>query len=387
MRLRVGRTLALKAAILACALAAMALAGCGRSSAPPSAPAPPVSEADAGPGARPPSATLERVKARKRLKCGVIDGLPGFSERNLTGQWRGFDVDICRAVAAAVLGDAHDVSITPLTSRTRFAALQSGAVDLVAGGAAFTFTHDVTLGINFVGVSYYDSQGFLTSAPKPPRRARAAEPSAPPPQKTIADLNGQRICVEGGSTAQQGLAEGLRARGLSYQPIVKDDRDQALQAYQRHECDAITDDLSVLAYDRSALRDADQHVILGEVLQDEPLGLMVREGDDRWADVVRWIRNALVLAEAGKVSSHTADMARQDSVDPDVRRLLGVEGETGRRLGLADDWAFRAIRQVGAYDEIFDRNLGPATPLKLDRGRNALWTADKPGLIYSPPLR
>jgi general L-amino acid transport system substrate-binding protein len=243
----------------------------------------------------------------------------------------------------------------------------------------------VALNLDFVGVSYYDSQGFLTSAPRPPRRVKGVQP--PPVEKTIADLNGQRICVQGGSAAQAALAEGLRARGLSYQPIVKDDRDQALQAYERHECDAITDDLTVLAYDRSALRNPERSAILTETLAEDPIGPMVREGDDRWADVVRWTLNALILAEDSRLTSATVEMARVDSVDPQTRRLLGAEGEAGRRLGLSGDWAFHAIRQVGAYNEIFDRNLGPGTPLKLERGRNALWNAAPPGQLYAPPLR
>ena len=365
-------------ALIAAALtgAAVGVAACHRTPAQPSSPPP--AEAQAAP---PASATLDRVRARKRLKCGVTDNLPGFAERGLTG-WRGFDVDLCRAVAAATLGDSHAVSIIGLSNKTRFAALESGTVDLVAGGGTYTFTHDVTLGLDFVGVSFYDSQGFLTSAPKPPRRG---QPSPPP--KAIADLNGLRICVQGGSPAQKALADGLKQRGLSYQPIVKDDRQQALDAYQKRECDALTDDLSVLAYDQAQLRDPDKHVIVAETLADDPVGPMVREGDDRWANVVRWTLNALILAEAAKVDSRTVDQARQDSVDPQLRQLLGLDGDAGRRLGLASDWAYKAIRQVGSYGEIFDRNLGLNTPLKLDRGRNALWTADKPGQIYAPPLR
>jgi general L-amino acid transport system substrate-binding protein len=376
MRPRVFKTPALSLAV------ALTLAACGRQ---PPAPPPP-GDLLQGPGARPADATLDKVRARKRLKCGVTDGVPGFSERGLTGQWRGFDVDICRAVAAAVLGDARAVSITPLTSRTRYAALQSGAVDLVTGGASFTFTHDVALRLDFAGISYYDSQGFLTAAPKQPPAKRGAPP-APPVEKTVADLNGARICVQGGSSAQQVLAESFRARGMSYQPIVKDDRQQALEAYQHGDCDALTDDLSILAIDRSTLGDPDKQVVLTEVLADEPLGPVVREGDDHWTDIVRWTLNALILAEQARLGAKDVETARKDSVAPEVRRLLGVEGEAGRRLGLADDWAYRAIRQVGAYDEIFDRNLGPNTPLKLDRGRNALWNADKPGLLYAPPLR
>jgi general L-amino acid transport system substrate-binding protein len=364
-------------ALIVLAVAGLGAAACQRQSDKPPAPPPPA-EAQAP---SPASATLDRVKARKRLKCGVTDGLQGFAERGLTG-WRGFDVDLCRAVAAAVLGDSHAVSITGLSNKTRFAALQSGTVDLVAGGGTDTFTHDVTLGLDFVGVSFYDSQGFLTAAPRAPRKGQPA-----PPARTVADLNGLRICVQGGSPAQKVLAEGLKARGLSYQPIVKDDRQQALEAYQRRECDAVTDDLSVLAYDHAQLRDADRHVILAETLADDPVGPMVREGDDRWANVVRWTLNALILAEAAKVDSRTVDQARKDSVDPQLRRLLGLDDDTGRRLGLADDWAYKAIRQVGSYGEVFERNLGPSSPLKLERGRNALWSADKPGQLYAPPLR
>ncbi len=375
MRPRGGPIPALAAAVLT--LAGLLASACQRQADKPPAP-PPAAEAQAP---SPASATLDRVRARKRVKCGVTDSLPGFAERGLTG-WRGFDVDLCRAVAAATLGDARAVSITGLSNKTRFAALASGTVDLVAGGGTYTFTHDVTFGLDFVGVSFYDSQGFLTAAPKPPRRG---QPPAPP--KTIADLNGLRICVQGGSPAQQVLAEGLKARGLSYQPIVKEDRQQALEAYQRRECDALTDDLSVLAYDQAALRDPERHVVLAETLADDPVGPMVREGDDRWANVVRWTLNALILAEAAKVDSRTVDQARRDSVDPQLRRLLGLDSDSGRRLGLADDWAYKTIHQVGSYGEIFDRNLGPTTPLKLERGRNALWTADKPGQIYAPPLR
>jgi general L-amino acid transport system substrate-binding protein len=330
--------------------------------------------------------TLDKVRARHRLRCGVSEDTPGFSERGITGQWRGFDVDLCRAVAAAVLGDSHAVGFTALSSRTRFAALESGAVDLVTGGGSYTFTHDVTLGAAFAGVSYYDSQGFLAAAPKQPR-PRKGVPPPPPVQKTIADLNGSRICVQGGSAQQQTLADSFRARGLTYQPVVKDDRQGALRAYQRGECDAVTDDLAILAIDLSQLGNRDRHVVLTEVLADEPMGPVVRQGDDRWADVVRWTLNALVLAEQAKLGMHEVEDARAHAVDPQVRRLLGDEGEAGKHLGLPDDWAYRAVRQVGNYGEIFDRNLGQDTPLKLERGRNALWTADKPGQIYAPPLR
>ncbi len=366
---------------LAAALTLMAavLGACGRKAPPP----PPAAEV-----AQPVDATLQKIKERKRLRCGVSEGVPGFSERGLTG-WRGFDIDICRAVAAAVLGDSRAVSITGLSSRTRYAALQSGTVDLLPGGSSFTFTHDVSLGLTYAGVSYYDSQGFLTSAPRtppPPRPRRGATPS-PPLEKTVAALNGARICVQGGSPAQQVLAESFRARGMAYRPVVKEDRQQALQAYQRGECDAVSDDLAMLAIDLSSLSNPERHVILNETLADEPLGPVVRHGDERWADVVRWTLNAMILAEQSKLNSRDVEDARQNSVEPQVRRLLGLEGDAGRRLGLADDWAFKVIRQVGAYDEVFERHLGLNTPLKMERSRNALWNADKPGQLYAPPLR
>src|SRR6201996_8510444 len=338
MRLRVGQTPAQISGALI--LAGLAVGACHRQADKPPPPPPPVAAAQTPSQT---SATLDRVRARKRLKCGVTDGLQGFAEHGLTG-WRGFDVDLCRAVAAAALGDSHAVSITGLSNKTRFAALSSGAVDVVAGGGTYTFTHNVTLGLDFVGVSFYDSQGFLTAAQRPPRKGQPA-----PAPKTIADLNGQRICVQGGSPAQAVLAEGLKARGLSYQPIVKDDRQQALEAYEKHQCDAITDDLSVLAYDLGTLRDPERHVILTETLADDPVGPMVRQGDDRWADVVRWTLNALILAEAAKVDSRTVDQARQDTVDPQLRRLLGQDGDTGRRLGLADRCAQQGRRPGGSY--------------------------------------
>ncbi|HUO21622.1 MAG TPA: amino acid ABC transporter substrate-binding protein [Caulobacteraceae bacterium] len=314
-------------------------------------------------------ATLARVKARRRLRCGVSDDKPGFSQRNLTGQWRGFDVDMCRAVAAAVLGDSRAVTLVALTSRTRFAALQSGAVDLVSGGGAWTFSHDEALGLNFVGVSYYDGQGFM---------ARGASRL-----HTIGDLAGARICVLGGAASQQGLADMFKARDEDYQAVVKDTLDEAVQAYRRGECDVLSDDVSVLAGLRDRVNTADQAILPG-FIADEPLGLMVREDDSRWADIVRWTLNALVLAEDLGVTSANAEGLRRDTANPLIRRLLGAEGEYGQRMGLAADWSYRAIRQVGDYGEIYQRNLAG---LNLPRGRNALWDAADPGQLYAPPMR
>ena len=344
----------------------LCLAACNRPEpAPTAAPEPGATEAQ--PQVSP---TLAKVRARRRLKCGVDQDKPGFAQRDLVGQWRGFDVDFCRAVAAAVLGDARAVSITPLSNRTRFAALQSGAVDLVSGGGAWTFTHDAVLGNAFAGVTYYDGQGFLA------RRSGGFQ--------TIADLVGLRICVLGGSSAQQVLTEAFHVRGQAYTPVVEDTLGEAVEAYRKRQCDALSDDVSVLTGARSRLNNAADQAILPGFIADEPLGLMTAQGDDRWTDIVGWTLNALILAEEMQVGSGNADSLRRNSDNPAIRRLLGVDGELGRRLGLADDWSFRAIRQVGDYGEIFERNLAP---LGLDRGRNALWDASRPGLIHAPPMR
>jgi general L-amino acid transport system substrate-binding protein len=353
---------------LALAALCLVLTGCG-----PSEPEPADAASDlvaASPAQGPASGALTRVKARRRLKCGVSADKPGFAQRGLGGQWRGFDVDLCRAVAAAVLGDAHAVTFTPLTNRTRFAALQSGAVDVVSGGGAWTFSHDEALGLSFAGISYYDGQGFLV------RRAGRIH--------TIADLGGARICVLGGAASQQALADAFKARALSYQPVLKDTLAEAASAYRNRACDALSDDASVLAGVLRQMSRPDDHVILPGFIADEPLGLIVREDDERWADIVRWTLNALILAEDLSVGSQNAEDLRRHSSNPAIRRLLGVDGEFGRRLGLSEDWSYRAIRQVGDYGEIFQRNLNG---LGLVRGRNALWDSSQPGQLYAPPMR
>ncbi|HVY35244.1 MAG TPA: amino acid ABC transporter substrate-binding protein [Caulobacteraceae bacterium] len=315
-------------------------------------------------------ATLSRVKARRRLKCAVSEDKPGFAQRGLGGQWRGFDVDICRAVAAAVLGDARAVAFTATTSRTRFAALQSGAVDVVSGGGAWTFSHDEALGMSFAGISYYDGQSFLA------RKAGRLH--------TIADLAGSRICVLGGAASQQALADVFKARGEPYQPVLKDTLAQAVAAYRRGDCDALSEDASVLAGVLGQMPHRGDQTILPGSIAEEPLGLIVREDDPHWADVVRWTLNALILGEALAITAQNADDLRRHSDNPAIRRLLGVDGEYGRRLGLSEDWSYRALRQVGDYGEIFQRNLAD---LGLERGRNALWNAPRPGQIYAPPMR
>lgn len=314
--------------------------------------------------------TLSRVRARRRLKCAVSEDKPGFAQRVLGGQWRGFDVDLCRAVAAAVLGDARAVTFTATTSRTRFAALQSGAVDVVSGGGAWTFSHDEALGMSFAGISYYDGQSFLV------RRAGRLH--------TIADLAGSRICVLGGAASQQALADVFKARAETYQPVLKDTLAQAVAAYRQGECDALSDDGSVLAGVLAQTPRRQDHVVLPGSIAEDPLGLIVREDDPRWADIVRWTMNVLILGEELAVTAENAEDLRRHSDNPAIRRLLGVEGEYGRRLGLSEDWSYRALRQVGDYGEIFQRNLAD---LGLERGRNALWNAPRPGQMYAPPMR
>lgn len=357
-------------------LIAALLCACDRKPAPaPIAPATTPAEAE---GLRPPergevSPTLRKVRVRGRLNCGVNPDLPGFAQKDENGDWRGFDVDFCRAVAAAVLGDAKAVSLTALDTRNRFAALQSGAVDVVARNTAWTYARDAALGVEFPGISYYDVQGFLVLK-------SLAIKSGP-------ELAAKRICVVAGTTTQLTLADYFRARGLAYTPVPAEDENQAREAYQRKDCDALTGDLSVLASARLMLARPDDSVLLPDVVSKEPLGPLVREGDDGWLGIVRWTLNSLILAEELGVTSATAQTARDSSTDPEVRRLLGAEGGYGRLLGLRDDWAYRAIAQVGNYGEVFERNLGAGSPLKLERGRNALWNSETPGLLYSPPMR
>ena len=356
-------------------LAASALWGCGRASAPDaSAPTTASTDTEASRPAEPKalSPTLRKVQARGRLNCGVNPNLPGFSQQNEDGDWRGFDVDLCRAIAAAVLGDSRAVRFTPLDARNRFAALQQGLVDVVARNTAWTFARDAALGVDFAGISFYDTQGFLA-----PRNLKA---------QGAAQLDGLRICVVAGAD-QSTLADYFRSRSLSYRPVPADTEDEARETYQRKECDALTGDLSVLVSARLMLARPDDHVILPDAVSDEPLGPVVREGDDGWTAIVRWTLNSLILAEEFGLTSDSAPAALKTSADPKVRRLLGVEGDYGRLLGLRNDWAYRTLVQVGAYNQLFERNLGAGSPLDMERGRNALWDAEPAGLLYSPPMR
>ena len=354
------------------ALAVMlALAACERDPAP--APAPQTSRPAPVIAPSADSPTLAAVRARGRLRCGVNPGLGGFALPDSRGNWRGFDADLCRALAAAVLGDARRVIFVPLSNEERLKALGSGDVDVLARNTSWTFSRDAGQGVDFAGVSYFDGQGFL--APRSLNLQSAAE------------LSGAKICVQSGSTSELNVADWFKARGLNYTLAAYPTEAKTREAYQSEQCDVITSDISTLASARSLLNNPQAHVILPDVISKEPLGPAVREGDDGWTDIVRWTLNALILAEELGVTSKNAAEMRKESTSPEIRRLLGAEGEFGGMLGLSDDWAFRAIRAVGNYGEMFDRHLGPDSALRLERGQNALWSAERPGLIYAPPMR
>jgi general L-amino acid transport system substrate-binding protein len=319
------------------------------------------------------SPTLQAIKRRGRLNCGVHEGLVGFAYTDNRGQWRGFDVDFCRALAAAVLGDANAVRFVPLTTSQRFAALRSGRVDVLWRTTSWTLSREAEEGVRFAGVNYYDGQGFLV------RRSLDLA--------SAAELNGARVCVQRASTTELNLGDWFRSRGIEYQPIVTEDEEAAREAYAREDCDAFTADVSALASARTLLSAPAQHVILPDVISKEPLGPAVKRGDEAWTSIVRWTLNAIVLAEELGVTRENVDQQAEDSADPRVRRLLGVEGAYGSKLGLSDDWARKAIETTGNYGEIFTRNVGSDSPLDLARGLNAQWNAQPGGLIYALPIR
>lgn len=320
-----------------------------------------------------PSPTLQAIRKRGYLRCGVHPGLPGFAYQDVRGVWRGFDVDICRAVAAAVLGDADKVRFRTITAQDRFSALQEGEIDVLSRNTSWTFDRDTGLGLDFAAITYYDGQGFL--APKALALTSAEE------------LTGARICVQAGTASEGSLRDYFSARGIPYTPVVTGSEEEARRLYETEQCDAITADISALAASRSVMTNPNAHVILPDVISKEPLGPVVRQNDPVWTDIVRWSIYATLLAEELGLSSKTVEATRETAVDPQTRRLLGLESDYGAHLGLARDWAYQIIRQVGAYHEIFRRDVGADSPLKLDRGLNALWTAPDPGLMYAPPLR
>jgi general L-amino acid transport system substrate-binding protein len=313
---------------------------------------------------------LEAVKARGEVACGVTTGVAGFSLPDEKGVWRGFDVDFCRAVAVAVLGDKAKVRYVPLSARERFAALQNGSVDVLSRLTTWMFSRDVGLGVTFVGVDFFDGQGFLVRKSLNVTHVR--------------DLDGATICVTQGTTAETQLNDYFRAQGLRYNAVTFQQNEETARAYDSGRCDALTTDRSATAGYRQSMQHPNEHMVLDEVISSEPLALSVKAGDQQWADIVRWTLNALIAAEElGVTKANAAEM--RDGKDGDVRRLLGSEGNFGQLLGLSPDWAMNAIRETGNYGEIYDANVGPRTPLGLERGRNAL--ARNGGLLFSPPLR
>ena len=315
--------------------------------------------------------TLATVKARGHLSCGVSQGLPGFSSPDDKGVWTGLDVDFCRAVAAAVLGDAGKVRFTPLSGKERFTALQSGEIDILSRNTTWTETRDAALGLNFLGVIYYDGQGFMVRKSAGVTSARA--------------LGGAAVCVNAGTTTELNLADYFRANNMRYTPVIFEKSDEVVAAYDAGRCDVYTTDQSGLYAQRLKLKDRGRHVILPEIISKEPLGPVVRQGDDQWFNIGKWTLFALINAEELGVTRSNVDDMRKASRNPVVRRLLGVEGRMGANLGLDGGWAVRIIAQVGNYGEIFDRHLGPATALGIGRGLNRLW--NRGGLMYAPPFR
>ncbi len=323
-------------------------------------------------GAAAAQSTLQTVQQRGELICGVSTGLTGFSAPDANGVWGGFDVAICRAVAAAVLGDPTKVSFVPLTSQTRFTALASGEVDMLSRNSTWTFSRDTDLRFNWAGVNYYDGQGFMVN--------RALGVSS------ALELDGATVCIITGTTTELNLADYFRTNGMSYEPVPVESDAQAQQQFLAGACDTYTTDVSGLASSRASFPNPGDYVILPEVVSKEPLGPLVRHGDDNWLDIVRWTLNALIAAEEyGVTSANVAQLASAPTDRPEVNRLLGTDGNLGAMFGLDAAWAVRAISAGGNYGELFAANIGEGTPIGLARGLNAQWTQG--GLLYSPPFR
>jgi len=315
--------------------------------------------------------TLADVQGRGSLNCGTNTGLAGFATPDNQGNWTGLDVDVCRAIAAAVLGDATKIKFVPLGSKERFTALQSGEVDVLVRNSTWTFSRDTDLGLDFVAVNYYDGQGFLV------RKELGV--------KSAKELSGATVCVQTGTTTEKNLADYFRANNMELKSVVFETAEQTRGAYDEGRCDAYTTDASGLAAERTQLKNPGDNIILPEIISKEPLGPAVRHGDNRWGDIVRWSFNAMLIAEEKGITQANVDDVKAKSEDPEVRRLLGVEDEMGKMTGLSNDWAYNIIKQVGNYGESFERNVGQKTPLGLARGLNELWS--KGGLQYAPPVR
>jgi general L-amino acid transport system substrate-binding protein len=318
------------------------------------------------------AATLDDVKARGVLNCGVTTGLVGFAAPDANGVWEGFDVSVCRAVAAAIFGDPTAVEFVPTTGQTRFTALASGEIDLLARNTTWTFSRDTDLKFEFIGVNYYDGQGFLV-----PKELGVS---------SAKDLDGATVCIQTGTTTELNLADFFRVNNISYEPVPIETNAEGQQQYLAGACDVYTTDASGLAATRATFETPEDHVLLPEIISKEPLGPLVRHGDSEWGDIARWTLNALVTAEElGVTSSNIAELSAAPTNNPEINRLLGTEGELGAMIGLDANWAANAIAAGGNYGELFEKNIGENTPIGLARGLNAMWTEG--GLIYSPPFR
>lgn len=316
--------------------------------------------------------TIDAIKARGQLVCGVNTGLAGFSQADSQGNWTGLDVDVCKAIAASLLGDANKVKYVPLNAQQRFTALQSGEIDILSRNTTWTLTRDASLGMNFIGVTYYDGQGFMV-----PAKGKV---------KSAKQLKGATVCVQSGTTTEKNLTDFSRANKLDIKPVVFEKVEAATGAYFAGRCQAYTTDASGLASQRKqeAKNPAD-HLILPELISKEPLGPAVRRGDDEFFAISKWVVYALIEAEEYELTQANVEQQQKSSTDPVVMRILGTSEDTGKLLGLDKDWALRAIKAVGNYGEVFERNVGAKSPLALPRGVNNLW--NKGGIVYAPPVR
>lgn len=314
--------------------------------------------------------TLAEVEKRGYVQCGVSPGLAGFSNPDANGNWTGLDVDVCRAVAAATLGDASKVKFTPLSAKERFTALQSGEVDILSRKTAWTFTRDTSLGVNFAGVSYYDAQGFLVT------KKRGT--------KSALKLSGSAICIQADITNELILGDYFANNGMEYKAIVLESTSQLIKGLSDRLCTVVAGDISQLHEVKAKLADPGEVVLLPETYCKKPLGPAVRQGDDAWFNIVKWSLNTLINGEELGVSSENIETMK-NSARTDIKRLLGLEGIKGQGLGLPDDWAYQILRQVGNYAEVYERNVGAGSALKIERGRNNLW--NQGGLLYGPPVR
>ena len=316
--------------------------------------------------------TLDDVKAKGFVGCGINTGLTGFAFTDDQGNWQGFDVALCQAVAAAVFGDASSVKYTNVTGKTRFEALKAGEFDMLSRNTTWTYSRDVDVKLTFVGVNYYDGQGFIVPASLGVNSAT--------------ELEGASVCIQTGTTTELNLADFFRGNNMNYEPVPIETNAEARQNYLAGRCDVYTTDRSGLAATRASLDDPENHVVLPEIISKEPLGPLVRHGDDEWGDVVRWTLNVLIIAEEkGITKENVRAMAAETQKDAELNRMFGTEGEYGAMLGLSADWVVNVIAAVGNYGEIFEQYLGVNTDIGLERGVNALWTEG--GLIYAPPYR